>query len=140
MLAGKREMVQKQSVSDATTKSRNYSGHTKIGGIEGQSTSETKTVTKNVVEKDAATPARLAAMQTFHALVWLPGTPDTPGGTLQIRSIPLFEDPDLQAAARGDREAMARVRDLPDTSAWESPRSDVQASDDPDDSGMAPAA
>ena len=72
------------------------------------------------MEKDAATPSRLAAMQTFHALVWLPGRPDVPGGTVQVRAVPLFEDPDLLAASHGDREALSRVQHLPDTSAWES--------------------
>ena len=59
-------------------------------------------------------------MQTFHALVWLPGRPDVPGGTVQVRAVPLFEDPDLLAASHGDREALSRVQHLPDTSAWES--------------------
>ncbi|MDA3146024.1 type IV secretory system conjugative DNA transfer family protein [Micrococcaceae sp. AOP34-BR2-30] len=118
-LAGKRELVQEQSVSISVTKSNNYSGAVKGMLRDGSSTSKTTQRSRNLVEKDAATPARLAAMQTFHALVWLPGRPDVPGGTVQVRATPLFEDPDLMAAAQGDRAALARVQRLPDTSAWE---------------------
>lgn len=117
-LAGKRELVQEQSMSVSVTKSSNYKGALK-GIRDSSSTSKTTQRSKNLVEKDAATPARLAAMQTFHALVWLPGRPDTPGGAVQVRAIPMHEDADLVAAARGDREALARVQHLPDLSAWE---------------------
>lgn len=108
-LAGKRNLIQVSSVATSTSDSSGFSGLKVIAedGRVQRSTSET--VTQSVVEKDTASPARLAAMPADTALAWLPGEPGIPGGTIQVRTIPYFSDPLLHAAADGDVKAVQQV-------------------------------
>lgn len=109
-LAGKKNLVQVSSVAQGTTESRTFSG-LKITSDDGKvSKSTSETITQSVVEKDTASAARLAAMPSNTALAWLPGEKDLPGGTVQIRTLPYFEEgTDLSLAAQGNLEAVVRL-------------------------------
>lgn len=108
-LAGKRNLIQVSSVATSTTESAGFSGLRIVEEDGKVQRSSSETVTQSVVEKDTASPARLAAMPADTALAWLPGEPGIPGGTVQIRTIPYFSDPTLRAAASGDPEAVRQV-------------------------------
>ena len=108
-LAGKRNLIQVSSVSNTTSDSSSFSG-LKVVAEDGRlqrSTSET--VTQSAVEKDTASPARLAAVPADTALAWLPGQPGVPGGTAQVRTIPFFKDKLLRAASEGQAEAVQQA-------------------------------
>lgn len=115
-LAGKKNIVQVSSIAETTGKSANYTalGLKKSEGV-NRSTSES--VTRSVVERDTASPARLAAMPADTALLWLPGQPGIPGGTVQSRPEPVYKQgTDLYLASQGDRDAVARLAEPPRTS------------------------
>lgn len=112
-LAGKRNLLHVSSVSETKGKSANYSvmGLNKDGSTNH---SKSTTVTQSVSERDTASPARLAAMPADTALIWLPGTPGVPGGTVQSRPEPIYlEGTVLNRASQGDVEAVRELATPP---------------------------
>lgn len=116
-IAGKRQLVERQSVSVATTKSSNYSGAMNVVRS-SFSKSRSDTETRNLVEKDLASQARISAMPQFEALVRVPAGRRQPAGVLQVEIDCWFDDADMRAAASGDTTALQRIQRAPDTAVW----------------------
>lgn len=116
-IAGKRQLVERQSVSVATTKSNNYSGAVNVVRS-SFSRSRSDTETRNLVERDLASQARISAMPMFEALVRIPAGRGKNAGVLQVEIDLWWEDSDMRAASEGDANALQRVQRAPDVAVW----------------------